>query len=42
MFRVTKYARCPEVKSDRTTQQKPRQHYGKVVVVKIQKIMFQW
>ena len=41
MFRVTKYARSPEVKSERTTQQKPRQHYGKVVVVEIQKIIFQ-
>ena len=32
MFRVTKHARFPEVEFERTTQQKPRQHYGKVVV----------
>ena len=41
MFRVTKYARSPEVKSECTTQQKPRQHYGRVVLVDIQKIIFQ-
>ena len=35
MFRVTKYARSLEVKSERTTQQNPRQHYGRVVVVEI-------
>ena len=33
MFRVTKYARSPEVKSECTTLQKPRQHYERVVVV---------
>ena len=32
MFRITKYARSPEVKSERTIQQKPRQHYGRVVI----------
>ena len=41
MFRVTTYARSPEVKSERTTKQKPRQYYGRVVVVEIQRIIFQ-
>ena len=35
------YAKIPEVESERTTQDKPRQHYGTVVVVEIQKIIFQ-
>ena len=29
------------MESERTTQDKPRQHYGTVVVVEIQKIIFQ-
>ena len=41
MFRVTKYERSLEVKSERTTQQKPGQHYGRVVLLEIQKIIFQ-
>ena len=37
MFRVTKYARSPEGKSERTTQQKRHQHCGRrLVVVEIQ------
>ena len=35
------YAKFPEVESERTTQDNPRQHYGTVVVVEIQKIIFQ-
>ena len=35
------YAKSPEVTSERTTQQKPRQHYGRVVAIQIQKIIFQ-
>ena len=35
------YAKFPEVESERTTQNKPRQHYGMVVIVEIQKIIFQ-
>ena len=35
------YAKFLEVESERTTQDKPRQLYGTVVVVKIQKIIFQ-
>ena len=31
------YAKFPEVKSERITQDKSRQHYGTVVVVEIQK-----
>ena len=41
MFHVTKYGGSPEVKSVRTIQQKPRGHYGRVLVVEIQKIIFQ-
>ena len=42
MFRVTKYASTPEVKSERTTQQKSRQRHGRgLVVVEIQKNIFQ-
>ena len=35
------YAKFPEVEFEPTTQDKPRQHYGTVVVVEIQKIIFQ-
>ena len=35
------YAKFPEVESKRTTQDKPRQYYGTVVVVEIQRIIFQ-
>ena len=31
------YAKFPEVESERTTQDKLRQHYGTVVLVEIQK-----
>ena len=31
------YAKFPEVESERTTQDKPRQHYGTIFVVEIQK-----
>ena len=41
MFRVMKCAISPQVKPERTTQWKPRQHYGRVVVVEIRKIIFQ-
>ena len=39
------YAKSPEAKSERTTQQKPRRHYGRSlkfiwVVIKLQKIIF--
>ena len=34
------YAKFPEVESERTTQDEPRQHYGTVVVVEIQKNYF--
>ena len=33
------YAKFLEVESERTTQDKPRQHYGTVIVVEIQKII---
>ena len=36
-----KYAKFPEVESERTTQDKPRQHYRTVVVVEIQNFFFQ-
>ena len=35
------YAKFPEVESERTTQDKLPQHYVTVVVVEIQKIIFQ-
>ena len=35
------YVKFPEVESERTTQHKPRQYFGTVVVVEIQKIIFQ-
>ena len=38
MCRTTTYARSPKVKSERTTQQKLRQHYERVFVVEIEKI----
>ena len=34
------YAKFPEVESEHTTQDKPWQHYGTVVVVEIQRIIF--
>ena len=36
------YAKFPEVESERTTQDKPCQHYGTVVVVEMQKIIFNY
>ena len=35
------YVKFPEAESERTTQDKPCQHYGTVVVVEIQKKIFQ-
>ena len=35
------YAKFPEVESERTTRDKPQQHYGTVVIVEIRKIIFQ-
>ena len=34
------YAKCPEVESECTTQEKPRQDYGTVVVGEIEKNYF--
>ena len=34
------YAKFPEVESERTTQDEPRQHYVTVVVVEVQKISY--
>ena len=34
------YAQFPEVESERTTQEKARQHYGTVVVVEFKKLFY--
>ena len=41
LSQVGAYAKFPEVESERSIQDKPRQHYGMVAVVEIQKIILQ-